>query len=404
MFARQGAGAGSPCYGSPRRGIGPRAATVVTAIVLAVALLTVGPAPIAAQGVMLSTPYPSVSVEPGATANFDLNVHADEPVRVDLSVDGVPEGWTAVVRGGGREVSSVFADPDEPPELSLDLDVPEEAQEGVVTVTVVGRAGTETARLPLDVNVVTAASGSVRLATDVPARAASADESFEFSLELDNDTPQQLTFELQASGPRGWTISVSPSGEEGATSVTVDARGSQTLNVEATPPAQATEGDYPIRVEALAGEHSVAADLVARVTGRLEMDFTTTDQRLNATAQAGSPSDVEVVVINTGTATLTDVSLSGDGPSEWDVSFEPDGVDSLEPGGTQTARAIITPSQNAVAGDYIVELSASGEGLDESIEIRISVETPPVWGAVGLALILLTLGGMVWVFRRYGRR
>jgi uncharacterized membrane protein len=62
------------------------------------------------------------------------------------------------------------------------------------------------------------------------------------------------------------------------------------------------------------------------------------------------------------------------------------------------------PSGNAVAGDYVVTLTASGEGVEETLDIRVTVETSPLWGLVGLGLIALTLGAMVWVFRRYGRR
>lgn len=360
--------------------------------------------PVAAEEPVLSTPYPSVAVQPGATASFDLAVSAAVPVRVDLSLEGVPEGWAAALRGGGSEVSSVFADPAEPPEVTLEIEVPEDAGEGTSRITVVGDAAGDTAELPLDVTVVTQASGQVALTTDVPARGGTAEDVIDFSVELDNDTPQQLTFELRATGPRGWTVAVEPSGEAGATSVTVDARGTATLNVTATPPPQATEGDYPILVEALAGEQSVALDLLARITGRVAMQFSTSDERLNTTAVAGEASEMEVVVVNNGSAALTALSLSGDGPSEWEVTFDPQEVSQLAPGQSVTATAVVTPSTNAVAGDYVVELTASADGVEQAIEIRVTVETAPIWAAVGIGLILLTLGAMVWIFRRYGRR
>lgn len=385
-----------------RRRLGPLLVhlTLMAAVLVSPVLVS----PVAGQGLLISTPYPSVSVQPGAAASFDLRVRADEPERVDLSVEDVPDGWTATLRGAGPEVSTVFADPDEPPELTLDVNVPEEAEAGTTTIAVVGRAGDETQRLLLDVTVVTADTGTVTLTTDVPARAGTADETFSFSLDLANDTPQEVTFDLQAVGPEGWTVSVEPSGEADATSVTVAARGSQTLNVEATPPAQASEGDYPLRVEALAGDQSAAIDLLARVTGRVEMTFTTVDERLNATATAGSATNLEILVLNSGTATLTGLSLAGTPPSEWEVAFDPAEIGEIAPGEQAAAIATITPSGNAVAGDYVVSLRASGEGVEESIDIRVTVETSPLWGALGLLLIVAALGGMVWVFRRYGRR
>lgn len=375
------------------------------ALILSLALVPAFAARTHAQeGLAISTPYPSVRVQPGATASFDLRVTADAPERVDLEVRGAPDGWETTLRGGGREVNSVFADPDEPPELTLDVDVPDDAATGSQAITVVGSAGGTAVSLRLDVIVEDQAGGSVSLTTDVPARQASADETFTFSLDLANDTPQQLTFDLSAVGPRGWTVSVEPSGEADATSVTIDAGGSTTLSLSATPPAQATEGQYPLRVDAIAGDQSAGIDLVAQVTGRVALEFATADERLNATANAGSATEVDVQVFNTGTAVLQALSLSGTGPSEWEVTFDPATIDAIEPGSAGTATARITPSGDAVAGDYVVTLRTSGEGVDESLQIRVTVETAPIWGIVGIGLIVLTLAGMAWVFRRYGRR
>ncbi len=377
----------------------------VMAVAILLALMAPGAAPIArAQSLLLTAPYPAVSVAPGTTASFDIDVRADAPVRVDLSVEDVPDGWTTTLRGGGREVSSVFADPDEPPELVLDVDVPDAARAGTTTIMLVGREGGTVVRLPLDVTVVSAEGGDVTLTTDVPAKRGTAEDTFEYSLELKNDTPQQLTFDLQAVGPRGWTVTIEPSGEADATSVTVDARGTKTLNVKATPPAQVSEGTFQVRAQAVAGEQSVSIDLAAQVTGRIEMELTTPDERLNATATAGSPTELDVIVNNTGTAQLVDLSLSGDGPTDWEVTFEPSTLDQVAPGEVAPVTAVITPSGNAVAGDYLVTLTASGEGFDEEVDIRVTVETPPIWGIVGIGLIVVTLAAMIWVFRRYGRR
>jgi uncharacterized membrane protein len=68
------------------------------------------------------------------------------------------------------------------------------------------------------------------------------------------------------------------------------------------------------------------------------------------------------------------------------------------------ATAHITPSSNAVAGDYQISLSASNADANESIEVRVTVETAPIWGMVGVLLVVATIGAMILVFRRYGRR
>ena len=141
-----------------------------------------------------------------------------------------------------------------------------------------------------------------------------------------------------------------------------------------------------------------------QITGRVEMQITTPDQRVNTTANAGSARAFDVVIVNNGTSPMTNVQLSGTGPTEWDITFDQPTIEQVEAGATATATASITPSANAIAGDYVVTLSASTEGANESLDIRVTVETSPVWGIIGLLLILAAIGGLVWVFRRYGRR
>ena len=48
--------------------------------------------------------------------------------------------------------------------------------------------------------------------------------------------------------------------------------------------------------------------------------------------------------------------------------------------------------------------AANDAKANESLDIRVTVETPPIWGFVGIGLIIATLAGLAWVFRRFGRR
>ncbi|HSM38572.1 MAG TPA: NEW3 domain-containing protein [Candidatus Limnocylindrales bacterium] len=169
-------------------------------------------------------------------------------------------------------------------------------------------------------------------------------------------------------------------------------------------PTQAAAASYPISVQAVAGDHQASAELAVEGTGTVQMSLASSDQRLNANASAGATRDFDVVVSNDGTSPLPAITLTGTGPSQWQIDFEPASIDQLAPGATATSTARITPSGDAVAGDYVVTLTAQTQGATRSIEVRVTVETPPIWGIIGLGLIAATLGGMLWIFRRYGRR
>jgi uncharacterized membrane protein len=288
--------------------------------------------------------------------------------------------------------------------VTLDVKVPAEAMEGDTTITLTGKGGGETATLPVVVHVASQAGGSVELKADFPTLQGTPDQSFDFTLQLSNDTPQQLTFSLQAQGPTGWTVSAHPSSEATAASVAVDAGSQQGITVTAKPPADEATGDFPIALAAVSGDHTAQAQLGVHITGRVDMQLTTPDQRLNTNASAGTAKQFTVTVVNNGTSPLNGVALSGTGPTDWKVEFDPATLDQVGPNQAVNATANITPSANAIAGDYVVTLKADAQDANQSIDVRVTVETSPVWGIIGALLILVALGGLVWVFRRYGRR
>jgi uncharacterized membrane protein len=66
--------------------------------------------------------------------------------------------------------------------------------------------------------------------------------------------------------------------------------------------------------------------------------------------------------------------------------------------------ATITPTGEAVAGDYVVSVSARNEQANQTAQVRFTVETSPLWALIGIGIIALILAGLFYVFRTYGRR
>ena len=390
----------------PHRPLPYRLLPVLFAALVAL-LLTAGlvPTVAGAGGLDLTTPYPSISVQPGSNATFALTLTATSATTAKLTLSGVPDGWTAGLHGGGLEVGSVYVPANDTASLNLDLAIPADAADGSTTITVTAQGGVGSATLPLTVAVAQAAGGSVSLTTDFPTLRGASDATFPFTLQLHNDTPQQLTFSLQASGPAGWDVTAQPAGQEQAASFTVDAGSTSSVDVKATPPSTVQAGSFPIAVEAAgSGGYTADAQLTVEISGQVKMAVTTPDGRLNASATAGAAGDLTVVVRNDGTDPLTGVTLSASAPSGWNVTFEPATLDSVAAGATGTAVAHIKPSGDAIAGDYQVTITAQNDQANESMDIRVTVDTSPLWGVLGIALILLAVGALYWVFQRYGRR
>lgn len=383
-----------------------RHAGPVSALVILGSLVVGSIAPataLAAQDLELSTPFPAVVVEPGGNAEFAIRIDVAEPRRVDLRVDGVPDGWTVSFRGGGLVIDGVFVDPDEPPEVTLDVDVAEGATEAA-TLTVRAEAGSLTDTLALDLRPAEAAAGDVTLEAEFAQLSGASDDTFTFNVDLTNDTPAEATFGISATGPAGWEIDARPSGQSQATTATVAAGGTQAITVEVDPPDDASAQAYPIALEVSGDAGAASTELAVLIEGTYTLQLSTPNDVLSMSANAGAAKEVQFTVTNTGTAPITNVALSATPPTGWDLTFG-DPLPVLAPDGQpQTVTGTLTPSADAIAGDYVVTVNASGTEAEAETQVRVTVETSPLWGFVGVALIVAVLAALFWVFRTYGRR
>jgi uncharacterized repeat protein (TIGR01451 family) len=355
----------------------------------------------------VTTPYPAVSVSPGSKASFELTVTTDQRARVDLAITGVPQGWTASLTCGGYVVNDVLVDPKTPPTVRLDVKVPADAEIKSQHMVVTATSGTLKDELPIDVTVNATSAGDVTLTTDFPSLQGPSSTTFTFNLTLKNDTAQDLTFGLNAQGPTGWTVTAKPTSQSQASTFQVNAADSAAITVTAQPPNGVAAGKYPIVVTATAGDKNTGGQLQVEITGDFSMSLTTPDGRLNANGSAGTVIARTLTIQNTGTAPLTNVTMSETLPTGWKATYEPAGpIASIAGGQSSTVTANITPASNAIAGDYVATFRATAEGstTDASADIRVSIETPLNWLLVGAGVIVLVLIGLGWVFSRYGRR
>ena len=132
------------------------------------------------------------------------------------------------------------------------------------------------------------------------------------------------------------------------------------------------------------------------ITGSYSLRLATEDQRLSTNVTAGGSSAFQVLVQNTGSADLTNVTLTGTPPTGWKVEFDTPTIATIAVGASATATATITPASGAIAGDYIVTLSAKAAEVSapSTMAVRTTVETSSVWGFVGVGLIVLVLIGL----------
>jgi uncharacterized membrane protein len=366
-------------------------------------MLAAAPGMSAAGEITLSTPFPAIAVAPGSAPSFEISVTTQDPGRVALTVGSVPTGWTAVLRGGGFTIDGVESDGSKATVVTLNVTVPADAAEGTQRINVRGTIAGASTTLPVDIRVAPNAAGDISLTTDIPQLKGASDATFPFSLTLTNDTPEDLPFSVAANGPAGWTVTAQVGTQAQAASVVVKAGSTSTVTVSAKPSDGTAAGTYPITVDATSGSRSAHAELAVEITGSYKLALTTQDQRLNLSATAGSVSDMTLTLSNTGTADIEAVAMSATSPTGWKVEFDPSTV--TVPAGTDIqVVAHVTPSSDAIAGDYVTTFKATAPVAIASADIRVTIQTSLLWGVVGIGLIALVLIGLWWTFQRYGRR
>ena len=387
---------------SPRR---LRGVLLITAFMLAT-MPALAPAALAADALSMTTPFPAVSVSPGNRVSFTLSVKTSSSARVDLKLSGVPSTWTATLHGGGFVVSAVQTSGTAAQEVRLDIDVPANAT-GTTTITVTAAGNGATVTLPLDITAETNASGEVKVDSDITSQKGPSDQTFTFNLNVLNQKDQDLTYSSTAgTTPPGWTVNTTLTGSSQATSATVKAGGTSGVTVTVKAADNTEAGTYPVQIVTTVGTEQFTTDLSIEITGSYAIGFAA-DQVLSARGPAGGATEQTFTITNTGTAAVTDLRMSATPPSNWTVTFDPTSTDSLAPDQSVTVKAQITPSGDAISGDYSINFKATAKEASTAADagvFRFTVETSILGAIIGAALIVAAVGGLYWVFRRYGRR
>jgi uncharacterized membrane protein len=387
-----------------------RSAIALAATVLALASLA--PSALAADPFAITTPYPSIAVAPGSSASFDLTITTPTAGTVGLAVSGAPTGWKATLHGGGFVVSGVSASPGKPGTARLDVDVPADTTATKGTLTVQARENGQSASLAITIAVDANVAGDITLTTPSPTLTGSSDSPFTFDLTLTNGSAEDQTVSATATTQSpGWTITTKLA-QANAASTVVKAGSTTTITVTATPPDNAPAGQTKIDVTATAGAKTITGQLGVVITGSYSMTLGTPNDLVSAHGPAGSGTTQQVVITNTGTAPLTNVKLTATKPTNWEVTFDAQDstVASIPVNQSATVVATITPSGEAVTGDYKVTISAASDAsqgataANADLAMTFTVETSPIWLLAGFGLIVIILAALFYVFRTYGRR
>jgi uncharacterized membrane protein len=232
---------------------------------------------------------------------------------------------------------------------------------------------------------------------------ATAKETFRYNASLYNGDTRSKIYALSASIPPGWNISFRIDGMQ-VTSFRLDSSRTQDISIEITPSPEVKPGKYAIPVTALTDGDSLRLDLEAVVKGSYTVELTTPTGLLSDEVTEGSRKPIHFTVKNTGSLPLDALELSAQSPSKWDATFEPSKIERIEPGKSYDVVATIHVPDKTIAGDYLSNFSVKNNHANANASFRITVTTSWLAGWLGMLIILVAVGIVYYLVRKYGRR
>jgi len=252
----------------------------------------------------------------------------------------------------------------------------------------------------------------IQLRSDYPVVSGKSGDAIELEVEVMWRGDERRVFDLAVTPPSGWKGTIF-SGSGRYPEVKIGAivlepgkffGNKVKIKVEPLPGNMPEPGDYPVTFEASSGDIRATIELTAKVTARYEFAMRTPTLQLNTEATAGKDNNLTVLLVNSGSDPVENLSLTSTKPEGWDITYEPEKVESLAPGATQELNVTITPPKETIAGDWSITLRADSEEVSDKLDLRITVLTPTIWGWVGILIVVLVIAGVGVVFWRLGRR
>lgn len=384
-----------------------RAITLPKVIVLLLVLCGVVPIPCVqrvtvAQSLSLYTPYTKISVPPGESIDYSVDVinNSGSIKNAELAVSGLPEGWAFELKSGGWAIEQLSVLPREKKNVSFKVQVPYKVEKGTYQFRL---AASGAGSLPLTVVVSEQGTFKSEFNTDQANMEGAANSTFTFNATLRNPSSEEQVYGLRAQVPQGWNALFRANGKQ-VSSVKVEPNQTLSVTIELDPPDQLGIGKYKIPVVASASGMTSNLELEVAITGSYSLELSTPTGRLSTSITAGGDEKLELLVKNTGSAPLKNVEMKSSAPVDWTVEFQPAKIDVIAPGQHAQVVATIKASRKAIAGDYVTDLEAKTAEKTATASLRVSVRTPMLWGWLGILIILGALGGIYYLFHKYGRR
>jgi uncharacterized membrane protein len=385
----------------------------------------------AERSFLFYTEYPSVVLSPDRELSLDLVLQntGPAPETILLEVSG-PTGWNARFETSSYptiQIGAVYllADPEKKTTIKFRAKPPSGAKAGEYTFNLVARTTDGKLSQTVPVRVLlqpttptpeTPKETKLTLSVTYPSVENPAGKDFTYDITIRNEADSERVVNLRAQVPALWRAYFTPRWQTDTriTSLKIGANATDTVRFVVTPPVGVEQGEYPLVFVAQADGDVASLNLKAVVTGTYDLRLGTEaevygqgDTR-NIRATEGQVRTFALYLWNAGTAPLTGVTFYASKPSGWEVTFEPERLEEIQPLSLtlkpEKVLVKIKPASRAIPGDYTVSLIASSSQDREQMDLRVTVGASMGWGWIGVGVVVVVVAGLTGIFVRLGRR
>lgn len=257
--------------------------------------------------------------------------------------------------------------------------------------------------LKLDVNASRPIFDSAEISTDDPSNVFVAqDDELEISLELENTGVVDQTFDLNAETHEAIETFFLYDDFE-VSELEVPRGETETLTLQLDVPSDAPTGPQQVNITA-EGNTRASETFNFEVRGQQVAD-PSLDMRISESFIRMNPGQTEniPVTLSAQARPVENIELEAES-EELDIEV-PDRPINLEERGREEVVLQVEASENAEQGDYFVEITSTADEVDaQTEEVRINVYQESMLRYVGLLIMILSIGALAAVYRKFGRR
>lgn len=247
---------------------------------------------------------------------------------------------------------------------------------------------------------------SSNLRSDSPKRVIAArEDTLNFDLTLENSGTKNQSFKLGAKAPESVSVKFSYMGFN-VSGVEVPAGETRSIEASVEVGEEASIGEKNLTFIA-SGRKNVSESFDLEIRGleqKRSMRVTLEDR--TETARPGDTVRMHLEIENDGEAPLKDMEVKVTSPEGWNVDTYGHRVRGEFSARERTGYSYrIEVPENAESGDYYVEAKVKTANLEsETKKMRVNVSSSSGLSWIGIALMVVSLSGMVTVYWRLGRR